>query len=100
MKKRTHLLLLFVLQRCLLSLVYADPVENPAALSGVLDLRAHSFKQSPSRSLEGEWLFYPQQLLSPTDLEDPSLPPPAVQHLPGYWSSSAMPAHTFATYAV
>lgn len=100
MKKRTHFLLLSVLYLCLLSLVYADPVENPAALSGVLDLRTHSFKQSPSRSLEGEWLFYPQQLLSPTDLEDPALPAPTVQHLPGYWSSSAMPAHSFATYAV
>lgn len=77
---------------------------QPLAIEGKIDLANWNFKQQGSISLDGQWEFYWQQLLDPTDFS--SNPPPAlVQYitLPGFWnkqkiSGRKFPKYGFATY--
>ncbi|WP_342666553.1 hypothetical protein [Paenibacillus stellifer] len=42
--------------------------KQPLAVNGVLDLRGRDLEKSPSFSLDGEWQFYPESLVSRQDL--------------------------------
>lgn len=52
----------------LLWLAYHDPPPHPAAQNGLLDLREYNLGDSPVINLDGEWDFYPEQLVSPQTL--------------------------------
>ncbi len=43
----------------------------PAAVSGQADVRLIGFDQAETVKLDGEWEFYPGQLLSPESFSDP-----------------------------
>ncbi len=45
-----------------------DKAGIPRAVSGTLDLRSHDFKSSGSIDLDGEWEYYPGQLVQPEEL--------------------------------
>lgn len=77
---------------------------QPAAEGGVLDLTAWEPSAGDTVRLEGEWRYYPRQLLSPGDA-DLAAPAPALTPIPDTWSRNAdLPelraGHGFATYAL
>lgn len=62
--------------------------EHPEAQQGVLDMRGWDFVNSPSIQLDGEWEFYPGQLLGYEDSAAQAAATPHVVQVPGDWSSS------------
>ena len=59
----------------------------PLSVNGVLDLSAQIVAESGPLSLDGDWEFYPGQLLSPQALATPGrLTPVGYMSLPGSWS--------------
>lgn len=82
-----------------------DPNLNLRAKSGVLDLRDWNWAITGSVSLQGEWAFFPRQLLAPEEL--PALPSAEADRIevPGMWrdsdlTASPMPGHGYATYGL
>ncbi|MEK3760004.1 ATP-binding protein [Paenibacillus sp. FSL P4-0338] len=61
--------------------------EHPEAQQGVLDMRGWDFVNSPSIQLDGEWEFYPGQLLGYEDSAALAASTPHVVQVPGDWSS-------------
>ncbi len=59
---------------------------QPLAQSGVLDLRDWSFPEQGNVTLDGEWEFYPNVLLTPSELH--SMRPEHYIRVPGAWSNS------------
>ncbi|MDQ0111126.1 sensor histidine kinase YesM [Paenibacillus harenae] len=94
MTKRIQLLLLLVLFllalsgiRMLYLSLFAIP-EHPKAINGVLDLRDLPLSQSHPITLDGEWAFYPNALLTPEEaLAMDSLPQPNYIPVPGIWNA-------------
>jgi len=64
--------------------------EAPHPVDGVLDMRGVDLEKSPSFFLNGQWLFYPDQLLSHEDLRSGDRPSQAIQ-VPGDWGSTLNP---------
>jgi len=79
--------------------------ERPAtAVRGVLDLTAWQPRIGGNFRLDGEWRYYPRQLLAPGDLELAGTPP-GYQRVPEPWDDRATEpgdprGHGFATYAL
>ncbi|KQO14696.1 ATP-binding protein [Paenibacillus sp. Leaf72] len=80
------------------SSMYQKPM--PAAVNGVMDLTAWKFEEDGVVRLDGQWGFYPNQLLTP----QPALPSaatgdlsPALIQVPGSWSKQ-MDTLGMATY--
>lgn len=105
--KITAALLGFIMLLCGLRFVwvlaYAAP-EYPHAVSGVLDLRNSELHPSRSIPLEGEWEFYPSQLLESADFKDAAV---AAERrfiqVPGDWRSAFeeegdYPSYGYGTY--
>ncbi|MDO7906328.1 ATP-binding protein [Paenibacillus sp. JX-17] len=68
---------------------------RPQAVRGVLDLRGWNFEQNGLAALDGQWEFYPNQLLDPSDFpsaESPrgeeGLASAAMIQVPGAWNPS------------
>lgn len=82
----------------------AGPAPAPAmAHQGVLDLRAHDFTAETPINLRGEWAFFWQQLLQPSDISAARLATHgAFMVAPGFWNEQRkdLPAHGYATYAL
>ena len=82
--------------------LYAQEV--PVVKQGVIDLSSWNFNNDGTILLQGEWEFYQNQLLEPSDFKNNK----AVDSLeyvtvPGNWNSGtilgkAIPAHGYATY--
>ncbi|MNB69894.1 Sensory/regulatory protein RpfC [compost metagenome] len=70
--------------------------KQPLAVNGVLDLRGRDLEKSPSFSLDGEWQFYPESLVSRQDLRKADHTARYVQ-VPGDWSG-AMPDGSNSSY--
>ncbi|BAU28632.1 histidine kinase/DNA gyrase B/HSP90-like ATPase [Aneurinibacillus soli] len=76
--------------------------ETPHAQRGVLDLSAWDFEKKGAVSLDGEWAFYPDQLLEPKDLEAGQKNPTYVK-VPSLWNDYSiqgkkLPPYGSATY--
>ena len=70
---------------------------RPSSVNGVLDLSAQNAAESGPLSLDGDWEFYPGQLLSPQALATPGrLTPVGYMSLPGSWSGVEKDGHSLA----
>jgi sensor histidine kinase YesM len=87
LKKLTlFLLFLCVLQglRWSWNEAFSPNLEHPRPIDGVLDLRGWDLDNSPSFPLDGEWLFYPKQLITQQDIDAGQGSPQPIQ-VPGDW---------------
>ncbi|CAM5797912.1 hypothetical protein BBOR36S_05116 [Brevibacillus borstelensis] len=57
--------------------------EHPDAVQGVLDMRGWPFEESPTIALNGEWEFYPGELVSHEDIARMSTKRPHFIQVPG-----------------
>jgi len=77
---------------------------HPAAEKGRLDLTGWGFESDGIVDLRGEWAFYWQRLLGPSDFSGADPPRPSgFIRLPGYWNDyeidgARIGGHGFATY--
>lgn len=62
--------------------------EHPGVTNGVLDLRGWTLPANRTISLNGEWEFYPGQLIEPTSVPDVSLGNRSYLQVPGSWDSA------------
>lgn len=65
-------------------------IDHPIAVDGILDLRGWKLPQNETIRLDGEWTFYPSQLVSPDDLSadtQNTVPQQTIQ-VPGDWKSA------------
>ena len=74
-----------------LPIIYLQkPIEQPKPEAGVLDLRGWTLPHDRAISLDGEWAFYPWQLLTPDG--EGTFPDaasaPAFIHTPGAWDDA------------
>ena len=86
--------------------LYATDQHIPTPVNGVLDLRATEIDHNTLISLNGEWEFYWEQLLTPENYgtvrkNNPGIP----VGVPSYWSSytineTALPGMGYGTYAL
>ncbi|BHH82391.1 hypothetical protein LA52FAK_06800 [Desulforhopalus sp. 52FAK] len=80
------------------------PPNQPTAQQGFIDLTEWDFARDGSVELFGEWEFYDQTLLTPSDLSSPDrLKHPDFFSVPDFWANhqanrAEIPAHAFATY--
>ncbi|MBU2643408.1 response regulator [bacterium] len=88
---------LLVLAGCRSTLSEKAP---PAISKGVLDLRGWDFETDGIVNLKGEWEFYWDELLQPSDFKEKShlSADPVYFNLPGLWTDIDLPAHGFATF--
>lgn len=68
-----HVLMFFFLT-VIVGVVHAPAHASPRAVNGVLDLTGWDFERDGDVNLDGEWLFYWNQLLTPEDFDDASIP--------------------------
>lgn len=77
------------------------PSERASAVNGVLDLRGRNLEQSPTFTLDGEWLLYPGRFVHQEELSQLEPGFRAVQ-VPGDWSnvvsSGSGQAYGYGTY--
>ncbi len=102
--KQVLLTLTFALLCILLAGCEQKLKNQPSAHEGIIDLTRWDFARDGSVELSGEWEFYRQTLISPSDLTSPD----GLKHLeffsvPDFWANhqsnhTQIPAHTFATY--
>ncbi|WP_372635724.1 ATP-binding protein [Cohnella sp.] len=62
------------------------PESRPLADHGVIDLRSWDFREKGNVTLDGEWEFYPDRLLSPSEMQ--SVRPEHYIRVPSAWSES------------
>ncbi|WP_424963190.1 ATP-binding protein [Ekhidna sp.] len=72
-------------------------VSGQSPVSGQLDLSNHDFSDDPSFSLNGEWLFYPDQFLDPAN---PQGKDPIIIKVPKRWEQSGLSAMGYGTYSL
>lgn len=73
---------------CVISLVKKYEKDSPICQNGTLDLSHWDLSARGNVQLNGEWTFYPNRLLSPSDITgDPSLKSYALK-VPGRWAST------------
>lgn len=58
---------------------------NPAAVEGVLDLRPYGLPEDRTIPLDGEWEFYPRQLLKHVEPGSASVQSPVYLKVPALW---------------
>jgi len=88
--KHIFTILLFLSALLTMRWVWSDlfaTSEHPQAIDGVYDMRSWDLEKSPTISLDGQWEFYPSQLLSHQDVSSLENKPSYVQ-VPGDWSSA------------
>ncbi|MBU5352929.1 response regulator [Paenibacillus barcinonensis] len=76
---------------------------KPQVTDGHMDLRQWNFSKQGAASLNGNWDFYPNQLLGPEDFEastegDRPLPAARHVHVPAKWNTAMGQAQGYATY--
>lgn len=83
-------ILLFLVALCSMSFnIYTDQQKPnaPVSKNGVLDLSHWKFNEDGTVPLNGEWTFYPNRLLSPSDIHKQPLLNPDYLRVPGRWAS-------------
>lgn len=82
--------LLFILALTCIRLVWlaarTEP-HDPTAVKGVLDLRSYGLPESRTMALDGEWEFYPFQLLQHVEPDVSTSPSHNYLKVPGLWKS-------------
>ncbi|WP_240041293.1 sensor histidine kinase [Paenibacillus ginsengarvi] len=68
--------------------VHYSPPEHPRAIGGVLDLRGWDFQNSKMIPLDGQWEFYPDQLLTGRRLNEEQPGKSQYLQVPGDWRSA------------
>ncbi|RJE86243.1 response regulator [Paenibacillus sp. 1011MAR3C5] len=89
-KKITYLMIAILFLGCLtgLRLVWSDifpASKSHPIVDGVLDMRGIDLEASHSFYMDGQWLFYPEKLLSHQDMQ--SAAPPQTIEVPGSWGN-------------
>ncbi len=64
--------------------------DTPIAQNGTLDLSHWNFDNNGKISLDGEWTFYPNQLLSPSELTHVSALKSFALKVPGCWENAEL----------
>ncbi|ETT74619.1 two-component hybrid sensor and regulator [Paenibacillus sp. FSL R7-277] len=88
-----HLTLIVIYMTLLLGMqrawqqIFALP-EQPSADAGVLDLRGWTFKDAHSLVLDGTWEFYPNRLVSESDIRSGAAGAAVPVEVPGNWKDS------------
>lgn len=82
---------------------YSDLKDVPQAVGGFLDLSEHPFQDGDLLRLEGEWEFYPGELLEPAEIQTAQRSQANFIKVPGLWNgypvgSETLPGHGYATY--
>lgn len=67
--------------------IFALP-EQPSADAGVLDLRGWTFKHAHSLVLDGTWDFYPNRLVSESDIRSGTAGDAVPVKVPGNWKGA------------
>lgn len=100
-----HVIALLITTVAVTSCGYArEKTVVPTAQEGVLDLTDWNFSKRGTIDLNGEWEFYWQKLLTPSDfIGNAALEPNAYATIPNYWSNIALegeslPGKGYATY--
>ncbi|MEA3452548.1 MAG: PAS domain S-box protein [Bacteroidota bacterium] len=71
----------------------------PIAKKGVIDLSSWDFENNGITYLHGQWEFYWNQLLEPSDFQKNELPKPTFMNVPGLWNSNdSFPTFGYGTY--
>ncbi|HIW32144.1 MAG TPA: response regulator [Candidatus Paenibacillus intestinavium] len=65
---------------------FSTPSDYPQADQGIVDMRGWDLNDSKSIPLTGEWLFYPNQLISYSDIQSKEINTSYIQ-VPGDWAS-------------
>lgn len=83
---------LFAIRAAWYSLMMKPDPSVPKAVQGVLDLRNWSFSEDQITVLNGEWEFFPSQLL-PSNVVDKTgpVPPATTIQVPGTWNETLNP---------
>ena len=71
--------------------------EKPVAGKGILDLTRIEWQNNATVELSGQWEFYWQELLSPSDFKHNAATQAFLQ-LPALWNDNELPAQSYATY--
>ncbi|MFD2331266.1 histidine kinase [Cohnella sp. GCM10020058] len=72
---------------------------GPQAKQGTLDLSGWDFRSDGTVRLDGEWAFYPDQLLTPADFANGRQPAgKRYIQVPGVWNGKDMKGYGYATY--
>ncbi|WP_168118591.1 ATP-binding protein [Paenibacillus sp. HB172176] len=61
--------------------------DHPRAVQGVIDLRGWDFESSHTITLDGEWAFYPNQLLTNEEINSETTAAAASIQVPGNWGN-------------
>lgn len=61
-------MMVFLTSLRLLWIIYHAPGEHPVAQNGYLDLREYILGNDQTIALDGEWVFYPEKLINPQEL--------------------------------
>lgn len=90
-KKIAYLIITFLFLACLtgLRLVWSEIFPTSKSLpivNGVLDMRGIDLEASHAFFMDGEWLFYPEQLLTQQDIQTAAPPSQHIQ-VPGSWGN-------------
>ncbi|WP_442604378.1 hybrid sensor histidine kinase/response regulator [Paenibacillus sp. KN14-4R] len=102
-RRLAGIIVIFVITIATYSGLYMKTIPSstaPIAHQGVLDLSSWNFKQEGTVRLNGEWEFYRDALLEPTDF-DKSSAKASFMLVPGSWGGShenAMSRRGYATY--
>ncbi len=64
-----------------------DRNSNPVVENGVINLSNFSLTDSEGLKLDGNWIFYRNELLTPEDFNNSNLPESELIQIPGNWTS-------------
>lgn len=64
--------------------------QRPLAADGVLDLRGWDFRRDGQIFLEGDWEFWRDQLVTPSEIAGGKAARPSLLHVPGRWTSQSV----------
>ncbi len=100
-KKNIFIFILFTFVACI-SCNQSNTFNNPVAVNGVLDLRSQGESIHQVLALDGEWEFYWNSLIEPSQFAK-DIKPHAYIKVPGAWNKqknfkNAFPAFGYATY--
>ena len=87
---RKILMLILAVGFCMVSAciyTFWEKPSVPICTNGVLDLSHWSLGDDGTVPLNGKWEFYPDRLLSPTDINNPSLKNVEYLQVPGQWAN-------------
>lgn len=80
--------------------IFAAP-QQPGASRGALDLRGWHLKNAHSLVLDGEWAFYPNRLVTASDIRSGTAGAPLMMNVPGNWKSALSGSSLgYGTYAL